>query len=223
MNSRQPDRRVIAFSGTSCAGKTSLIRRTAELLGEAACLHFDDYAAVSEYPADLAAWVAAGADPNAWRTPALAADLRALKQGRAVSLPGGKGVVEPRPYLLVEEPLGRARAEMAPEIDLVVYLDLPPDVAIVRKIRRDARRYTREAAQPDLWRWLDDFCAFYLEGPLRAVYQAASEKVRAGADLVLDATRPLEELARAVAQRAAALQECEAAARIGNETPVGGE
>lgn len=196
--------RVIALSGVSCAGKSSLLRRTAELLGEAACLQFDDYKGVSVYPPDLAAWVAAGADPDEWRTPAFAAALQALRQGQSVTLPEGRGVVEPRSYLVVEEPFGRARREVASSLDFVVYLDLPLDIAMIRKLRRDTARFAREVESADLQRWIDDFCAFYLDGPLRAVYRAAGERARAGADLVLDATRPLDELAQVIVERARA-------------------
>src|SRR5262249_53334721 len=141
METTKPVRRVIALSGVSCAGKSSLMRKTAELLGEAACLEFDDYNGVSFYPPDLSAWVAAGADPDEWRTPEFAAALQALRQGQRVTLPEGKGVVEPRPYLVVEEPFGRARREVSASLDYVVYLDLPLDIAMIRKLRRDTARF----------------------------------------------------------------------------------
>jgi uridine kinase len=195
---------VIVISGTSGAGKTSLVRKTAEQLGAAACLHFDDYQSSSTYP-DLAAWLAAGADPNEWRTPEFAAAVQALRQGQAVALPDGKGMVEPQPYLVVEDPFGRARREMAPSVDFVVYLDLPLDIAMLRKLRRDAARYTGEVATPDVLRWLNDFCEAYLEGPLRGVYRVAMEQARAGADLVVDGMRPLDDLAREIARQARSL------------------
>jgi uridine kinase len=201
MKPTRPAPRLIAISGTSSAGKTLLAQQTAALLGDAACLQFDDYKSVSVYPPDLAAWVASGADPDEWRTPEFAAALAALREGRVVTLPEGKGVVEPRRYLLVEEPFGRARREVAASLDFVVYLDLPLDVAMLRKLRRDASHFAREQKDADLLRWIHDFCAFYLEGPLRDVYRAAMDRARAGADLVLDATMPLDELAAELAGR----------------------
>jgi uridine kinase len=201
VKSRHDENRAIVISGTSGAGKTSLVRKTAELMGDASCLHFDDYSCVSVYPTDLAAWMAAGADPDEWRTPQFAADLRALREGRAISLPKGKGVVQPQPYIMVEEPFGRSRREIAPSIDYVVYLDLPLDVAMLRKIRRETESYIGVFDEPSLSHWLTDFCARYLEGPLRETYLAANEKARAGADLVLDALRPLDELAEEIVRR----------------------
>ena len=69
---------VIAVTGTSGAGKTTLVRAVARLLGDAPTLFFDDYEATPTYPQDWTAWWRAGGDPNAVKTPRLAADLRAL-------------------------------------------------------------------------------------------------------------------------------------------------
>ena len=53
---------VVAVSGISGAGKTSVIRRASELLESAVGLYFDDYAAASTYPPDLKEWVERGAN-----------------------------------------------------------------------------------------------------------------------------------------------------------------
>ena len=128
---------VIAISGTSGAGKTTLVQKVAERLGDAVTLHFDDYFSVSQYPADARAWVDAGADPDAWRTAQLADDLRSLRAGQTIRLPREKGTREPKPYIVLEEPFGRARTELAESIDFVVYLDLPLEVALARKLLRE--------------------------------------------------------------------------------------
>lgn len=192
---------VLVIAGTSGAGKTSLVRKTAELLGAAASLHFDDYRAVSRYPPDLAAWVAAGADPDEWRTPQLAADLRALRQGQPVSLPGDRGTLQPQPYLVVEDPFGRARREMAPSIDFVVYLDLPIDVAMARKLRREVNGTARDDGLQAALDCLNEFLTGFLEGSWRELYLAANRSARESCDLVLDGMRPLEDLAREIVGR----------------------
>src|SRR5688500_5206388 len=65
---------VIAVTGTSGAGKTTLVRAVAELLRDAATLFFDDYESSSTYPRDWTAWWRAGGDPDAIKTPRLAED-----------------------------------------------------------------------------------------------------------------------------------------------------
>ena len=66
MREAQPAVVVIAIAGPSGGGKTTLVQHVAALLDHATQVYFDDYEAVSTYPADMAAWIANGADPNAW-------------------------------------------------------------------------------------------------------------------------------------------------------------
>lgn len=191
--------RVIAASGLSGAGKTQVLRRAAALLGGAPVLHFDDYAPLSTYPPDLRAWLDAGADLEAFQTPRLAHDLRELRAGHAVTSPGG-AVIAPAPVILVEEPIGRKRTEMAPLLDFVAFLDAPRDVLLARRLRR---RLTEERAQfgdrllevigADLDHHLD----------LGQRLDAHGQRVLAdGADVVLDSTRPIDEVARALLRAA---------------------
>jgi uridine kinase len=153
---------AVVISGTSGAGKTSLVRKTAALLGEAVCLHFDDYKPVSMYPADLTAWVASGSNPNEWRTPQLADDLRALRSGCPISVPGSAERTEPKPYIVLEDPFGRAREEMASSIDFAAYIDVPLDVAMARKLRREVLGVARDRGSEEAIRRLEDFLVDFL-------------------------------------------------------------
>lgn len=195
---------VIAVCGTSGAGKTRLVEETVWLLGDAVALHFDDYRAVSEYPADLDAWLQEGADPDAWRTPRMAADLMALRAGRAVAAPAGLGTLVPRRFVVVEDPFGRARREMAPGIDFSAYLELPMEIALARKLRRDLAQAARELGAQGALDRAETFFREYLEGRGRDGYLAGNQRARASCDLVLDALRPVEELARAIVHHATA-------------------
>ena len=60
----------------SGAGKSRVVERTVELLGDASSLHFDHYDSVSQHPPNLKEWMEQGADVNEWKTPQLADDLR---------------------------------------------------------------------------------------------------------------------------------------------------
>jgi uridine kinase len=196
---------VIVIGGTSGAGKTSLVRKTAAVLGDAVCLHFDDYRSVSVYPPDLGDWVASGADPNEWRTPQFAADLEALRLGQAVTLPNGQGIAEPKPCVVVEDPFGRARQEMAPIIDFVAYVDLPLEVAMMRKLRREVNGAARDSGSQAALDTLNQFLAEFVDGPLREAYLAANKSARESCDLVVDGMRPLDDLVQEIARRAKAI------------------
>ena len=77
---------IIAISSVSGGGKTTLVKRTADLL-KGVTLFFDDYASVSEYPPDIKKWVEDGADVNEWKTPQFAQDLAALRKGESIVSP----------------------------------------------------------------------------------------------------------------------------------------
>lgn len=204
MGSSQAPAFVIAVCGTSGAGKTRLVEETVWLLGDAVALHFDDYRAVSDYPGDLGAWLQGGADPDAWRTPRMAADLMALRAGRAVPARDGRGAVEPRRFVVVEDPFGRARREMAPGIDFSAYLELPMEIALARKLRRDLAEAARELGAQGALDRAGEFFEEYLEGRGRDGYLAGNQRARESCDLVLDGMLPVEALARAIVHHATA-------------------
>jgi uridine kinase len=191
---------VIAIAGPSGGGKTTLVDHVATLLGTATRLYFDDYALVSSYPEDLAAWLAAGADPNLWRTPQLAADLRALCRGAAILHPDGTTRQEPAPYIVLEEPFGRERQEMAAMIDVVACLDTPLEIALVRRLRRDLRKGGPYTSTVDaLLSGLDEYLTAYLSWA-RDVYHRVNSRALASCDLALDGRQPAEQLAQQVVE-----------------------
>jgi uridine kinase len=188
---------VVAVSGMSGAGKTSVVRRTVEILGDAVSLHFDDYVSVSVYPSDLRQWLEEGADVHVWKTPRLAGDIRALRAGQTVVLPESGVVVEPADVLVIEEPFGRMREEMAELIDLAVHIDVPADVMLARRL---LRRLSEEREQ--LGERLVDTLRQDLEyhlGSGRLLQARGADVVRDAADLVLDGTLSIDQLARGVA------------------------
>lgn len=196
MSGPGPSAYVVAVSGTSGAGKTTLVKAVGESLGDAACLYFDDYATVSSYPQDMRAWIDAGAHPSAWSTPRLGDDLRNLKSGIAVEGPRG-GRVEPASYIVLEEPFGRARPDVAGLIDFVAFLDVPLEIALARRLLRDLDGDAPR--QPDgyarrLYGFLSTYVAVY-----RDAYVEGVRLARKSSDLEVDGMRTVEELADEIA------------------------
>jgi uridine kinase len=189
---------VVAVSGMSGAGKTSVVRRAVELLGDAVALHFDDYKSVSTYPPDLRQWLEEGSDVDVWRTPRLAADIRALLAGEPIVLPESGASVEPAEVLVLEEPFGKMRREMTGLIDLAVHIDVPADVLLARRLLRrlDEERHLYgdgilDQLQRDLHGHLTSGRQLEARGAIVA---------RDKADLVLNGAGTVEELAQTVVE-----------------------
>jgi uridine kinase len=187
---------VVAVSGTSGAGKTTLVDQVSALLANSTRLHFDDYVNLGNDIAVIQGWLAGGADPNELRTPEFAAALRRLRGGETLTLPNGRGTVAAAGIVMVEEPFGKSRLELAPLIDLAVHLEVPPDVALARRSLRLVE--VEAAADPlqGLEAVAGQLRAYLAAG--RDAYLAAARAARDSADLVLDGMLPTQELAAAL-------------------------
>jgi len=195
---------VVAVSSVSGGGKTTLVTKAGQLL-DATTLFFDDYRAVSQYPQDLRQWVEDGADLSEWKTPQLAKDLSALKRGESIQPPVGGATISSTAFIIIEEPMGRGRDEMAKSIDFVALIDTPLDIALARRFLRLAdanpledleqttKQQLRESVEA-LTGFVRDQLRSYLDVS-RSVYMAVQEQVAADCDLVLDGRLPADELA----------------------------
>jgi hypothetical protein len=205
MSDTQPTNYVIAVSSVSGGGKTTCVKKAAELLNGATLL-FDEYKTVSHYPKDIKKWLDDGADVNEWKTPQFARDVAALKRGERVTSPRDGRIAQPSEYILIEEPWGRERAEMAPHVDFVAVIDTPLEIALCRGIMRDAAHWLVDdpesaskkqlvESQKGLWDYLRGYLGYYLYA-LREFYMSVHKQAVATCDLVLDGQLPPAELAR---------------------------
>ena len=196
------DRPVICLCGALAGGKTTLIRRLSKALDGSSILLFDDYEAFSEWPEDLKAWLAQGCDPSRVRVPRLRQDLEALDAGRPVRHPLDEHEIRPSRVLLVEDPFGRTRPDIRALYDLVLYIDLPPDLSVVRMAQRvlglgldrvdeaietlsrnDLAERVHAAA-----RWLANYAS------LRDMYTVLAKPVRTSADAILNGRQSPDDL-----------------------------
>ena len=189
---------VIAIAGSAVgAGKTTLMRKVTERLGDAVSVQFNAYEHLSIFPADTAEWLRSGADPDEFRTPQLTEAVRDLREGTSVIHPRLQTVVEPAAYIVLEEPFGRSRSELTHLIDFVACIDTPPEIALARRLFEWAER----ASDPG--KFLDrakGYLRAYLHGGSHELYSVVSTLAKADCELVLDGTQDPDLLADQVAQ-----------------------
>jgi uridine kinase len=124
----------------------ALIEALADL--QPVLLHQDAYFRDwSHLPADEREARITANHPDAVLWDALIADVRALKEGRAITLPipgtrsASRGEesrrVEPAAVILVEGHLLLCHAELRDLMDLKIFLDVPRDERLLRRIHRD--------------------------------------------------------------------------------------
>lgn len=195
MTNKQSPSFVVAISGPSGAGKTSLVQKVTSLLEDAVSFYFDDYASVSKYPSNFSEWIREGADPNQWETPQLIKDLQMLRHGEAISLPDNKGMIKAASFIVMEEPFGRERSEMSGLIDFVACINLPLEVALARRLLRDVEWCLSERNPEYLAAYLKEYLTGYLSGATREMYLEVNARVLKNCDLVLNGVKSLDELA----------------------------
>jgi hypothetical protein len=166
-------------------------------LGDAVALYFDDYETSSIYP-DLNQWLAQGADPNQFQTPQLSSDLRALRAGTAITLPHNGDVVQPARVIVLEEPFGRERAEIAGLIDVVVCIDLPLAIALARKLMRMQGFFLAEQTADAFIQHVNFFLPWYIESGYE-LYRIVQQRVLQDCDIIADGMLPPDMLADSIA------------------------
>lgn len=191
---------VIAVSGYPGSGKTSLVRGLAKALPGAVPVFMDSYERMTQRPIeDVARWLAAGADIDAFSFPGLADDLAALKQGVAVDDRQGSGRVAAQRYVIFETQFGRAHTETGRHIDLQIWVDVPFDIALARNLRAFVAGFAKgrdPGRLADQMAWLEGYLDNYL-GTVRQLLEMQLERVGRKADIIVGGRNGLDALVAA--------------------------
>jgi hypothetical protein len=131
--------------------------------------------------------MAQGADHDELPVPLLAEHLAQLRAGKAVDHPVTGASVLPRRHIVFETHFGRVHRATGSAIDLLLWIDTPPDVALARNLRsflaplaglRDAAALHAEIG------WIEGYLAHY-EAVVARLLALQAQRVRPGADLVV--------------------------------------
>ena len=179
-------RYVVAVSGPTGSGKTALVQGLVRQLGDACALHMDDYERMTREPiGDVQRWAERGANFDELAVPLLGEHLARLKAGQSVR------DITPRKYIVFETQFGRGHTATAALIDLLIWIDVPLELALARKLKAFAADALRDGNPRERLAWLDAYLGNYL-ALVRRLLVLQVGRVRPRADLVLDGSGALE-------------------------------
>lgn len=174
----------IGICGGSGSGKTVVSHQLAVALGhgQASCLSFDDY---YREPSQIPPEVTGNYDhPLSLDGDLFEAHLEQLRAGRPIVPPRYDFAervrkeappVQPRPFVIVEGILLFANPAIRNALDLAVFLDVPSDVRLARRLKRDVEERGRS---------LESVLSQYF-ATVRPMYDRFVAPTQTGADLVL--------------------------------------
>ena len=189
---------IIGVCGIVSAGKTTLIKKVAELLEDSVTILWDDYdhLLILDFE-DPQKWVEDGCDTNKWKTVQFIEDLRSLKNGNYIQHPTTNEKINPGKYVLVEDPTGRTRDEMAELIDYLIFIDLPHEISLARTYNRELNNEQKMRNAEELVKFLKFYTQRYLDWFLSAG-RIIEKRIREDAELIVDGLKPTDELAEIV-------------------------
>lgn len=190
---------IIAVAAPIGGGKTSLVKAIADRLGNAATVHFDHYEKITQEPIEnMMQWMKNGADFNDLAIPGLSDDLGRLKQGESIFDPLTNKEISPEKYIIFEMPLGKEHRDTAKYIDLMLWVEIPFDIALARKVREFTHDFLAEQEPEkhlDCLKWLDQYLYNYL-AVTRDILHIQKEKVSVNADIIINGQNSLEAMVK---------------------------
>ena len=187
---------MVGLCGGTCSGKSTLSRRLLDTLSdiETAELSFDSYyRPLGHLP--LSERQGVNFDhPDSLDLELFRSHLACLKRGEAVEEPlysfechdrlEQTRRVEPAKLILVDGILLLADADVRAQLDYIVFVDVPADIRLGRRLARDQAERGRS----------EDSVRRQFAETVAPMHDAFVQPGKAHADLVLDGTRPPEEL-----------------------------
>jgi uridine kinase len=167
---------IIAVSGVTASGKTTIINELKKKINNSKSLHFDEYDFEGEVE-DFYQWALDGGDYNIWNLEPLKKDILKLKENKKVQ------------YILLDYPFAYKNDLIKPFIDCAIFIDTPLDIAMARRVLRDMYNATGDEIREDM--------GFYLKYA-RIAYEEMLKTILPNSDYVIDGSKQLDEIVKQI-------------------------
>lgn len=188
---------VIAISGPIGAGKSSLRMALENTLPNCVSVDIDHYQSITQRSlAFVQDWMQSGANPDAFPLPRLANDLRQLRSGFPINHPTNGQTVAPAEVILFETPFGRLHTETAQQIDILLWIETPLDVALARKLQQfvgEALHNSSPSGIREFHQWIFVYLQNY-STTIHSLMRMQQERIASRADVRVDGTLPINQL-----------------------------
>ena len=155
---------VIAISGVSGGGKTTITKHLNDRLFNSKTLFFDDYD--FDGPNDIIHWVDNGANYDEWNLDPFIKDIKKL-------------LSEPLDFIVLDYPFAYKHSKTSQLIDLAVYIDTPLDIAMARRLIRDFKNSSHERILIEMENYISQGRRGYLE---------MLKTIKPNSDIIVDGT-----------------------------------
>lgn len=139
--------RIIGIAGGSGSGKTTIVRKISEIVGEIGVVSQDNYYRSAEYVNNQNITGFNFDHPSAFDTELLVQHLNALRSGQPIDMPTYDFVrnrrgqdtthVDPGKLIVIDGILIFFDPRVRELIDLKIYVDTPDDIRFIRRLTRD--------------------------------------------------------------------------------------
>jgi uridine kinase len=202
---------VICIAGTAGSGKTTLAHKISKQLYGAPLLSLDDYFEFLEgWPKDIRQWLDKGGKMSNLSNPKMIQDIKSLLDGNSIIHPKTKEEISSKRFIMIEDPSGKERPELAALIDYLVFIDLPEDIGLLRIVQRminqtsltedgtykPLREIKPEQLINQIMNFLNQYSLVY-----RDLYATVCNEVHKQADLVIDGQKDTNSLALEVVDK----------------------
>ncbi|HBN86396.1 MAG TPA: hypothetical protein DDZ89_21440 [Clostridiales bacterium] len=117
---------IISISGISGSGKTTVANALKKRLANTEVINFDNISS-DLLGRDYCEWSESGADSNEWTLTPIIDEIERL-------------CLDPLKYIILDYPFGTAHSKVGSYVDFSVWVDVPLDIALARRILRDFTR-----------------------------------------------------------------------------------